>query len=144
LKEKLPNVKIVMADPIGSSLGEWVNTGELGPDGPFVIEGIGSASVPSNLHRDPLDYAEKIADADALAMVERLVKEEGLTVGGSTGVNVVAALRVAARTDLSGPVVTIAADLWDRYRSTPWMKEWEAREAQGVVFMQPYTAPAGS
>jgi hypothetical protein len=41
-------------------------------------------------------------------------------------------------------VVTIAADLWDRYRSTPWMKEWEAREAQGVVFMQPYTAPAGS
>ncbi|HUS32289.1 MAG TPA: pyridoxal-phosphate dependent enzyme [Kofleriaceae bacterium] len=140
LKEKLPNVKIVMADPIGSSLGEWVNTGELGPDGPFVIEGIGSASVPSNLHRAPLDYAEKIADAEALAMVERLVKEEGLTVGGSTGVNVVAALRVAARTDLAGPVVTIAADLWDRYRSTQWMKDWEAREAQSLVFMEPYKA----
>jgi cysteine synthase len=137
LKEKLPTVKIVMADPIGSGLGEWVNTGELGPDGPFVIEGIGSASVPSNLHRAPLDWAEKVADTEALAMVERLVKEEGLTVGGSTGVNVVAALRVAARADLGGPVITIAADLWDRYRSTPWMKEWEAREAAGVVFMQP-------
>ena len=138
LKEKLPGVKVVMADPYGSGLGEWVNTGELGPDGPFVIEGIGSASVPSNLHREPLDWAEKIADAEALAMVERLVKEEGLTVGGSTGVNVVAALRVAARKDISGPVVTIAADLWDRYRSTAWMKEWEAREQEGLVFMQPY------
>ncbi|MDB4954312.1 MAG: Cystathionine beta-synthase [Myxococcales bacterium] len=137
LKERLPHVKIVMADPIGSGLGEWVNTGTIGPDGPFVIEGIGSASVPTNLHREPLDYAEKVADAESLAMVERLVKEEGLTVGGSTGVNVVAALRVAARTDLDGPVVTIAADLWDRYRSTAWMKAWEEREAKGVVFMQP-------
>lgn len=142
LKEKLPNVKIVMADPYGSGLGEWVNTGEVGPDGPFVIEGIGSASVPSNLHRPPLDYAEKVADAESLAMVERLVKEEGLTVGGSTGVNVVAALRVAARTDISGSVVTIAADLWDRYRSTQWMKDWEAREAQGLVFLQPYQPKA--
>src|SRR4030095_14950525 len=102
-----------------------------------VIEGIGSASVPSNLLREPLDYAEKISDAEALAMVGRLVKQEGLTVGGSTGVNVVAALRVAARTDLDGPVVTVAADLWDRYRSTQWMRDWEARQAQGLVFMQP-------
>jgi cysteine synthase len=136
----VPGVQIVLADPIGSGLGEWVNTGELGPDGPFAVEGIGSASVPSNLHRDAVDYAEKIADSDAFAMVERLVKEEGLTVGGSTGVNVVAALRVAARTDLRGPVVTIAADLWDRYRSTEWMKAWEAREARGLVFLQA-TAP---
>ena len=142
LKERLPHVKIVMADPIGSGLGEWVNTGTLGPDGPFVIEGIGSASVPTNLQRGPLDYAEKVADAEALAMVERLVKEEGLTVGGSTGVNVVAALRVAARTDLDGPVVTIAADLWDRYRSTSWMKAWEDREARSVVFMEPYQPKA--
>jgi cysteine synthase len=138
LKEKLPGVKIVMADPVGSGLGEWINTGELGPDGPFVIEGIGSASVPSNLHREAVDFAEKITDAEALAMVERLVKEEGLTVGGSTGVNVVAALRVAARPDVRGPVVTIAADQWDRYRSTPWMKEWEAREVHKVVFMDPH------
>jgi cysteine synthase len=131
-------VKIVMADPIGSGLGEWVNTGTIGPDGPYTVEGIGSASVPSNLHREPLDWAEKVSDAEAYAMVERLAKEEGLTVGGSTGVNVVAALRVAARPDIKGPVVTIAADLWDRYRSTPWMKAWEERESQAVVFLQPY------
>ena len=142
LKEHVPGIQIVMADPIGSGLGEWVNTGELGPDGPFAVEGIGSASVPSNLHRDAVDYAEKIADADAFAMVERLAKEEGLTCGGSTGVNVIAALRVAARTDLNGPVVTIAADLWDRYRSTSWMKAWEARENEQVVFVPAYEAPA--
>jgi cysteine synthase len=141
LKENVPGVKVVLADPIGSGLGEWVNTGTLGPDGPFAVEGIGSASVPSNLHRDAMDYSEKIADAEAFAMVERLVKEEGLTVGGSTGVNVVAALRVAARTDVGGPVVTVAADLWDRYRSTPWMKAWEQRETEGLVFMQPYAQP---
>jgi len=138
LKEKLPGVKVVLADPFGSGLGEWVNTGTVGPDGPFAVEGIGSATVPGNLHREPLDWAEKIGDAEAFAMVERLAKEEGLTVGGSTGVNVVAALRVAARPDIKGPVVTIAADLWDRYRSTAWMKAWEQRELEGVVFMQPY------
>ncbi|MEO8553303.1 MAG: cysteine synthase family protein [Kofleriaceae bacterium] len=141
LKQHVPGIQIVLADPIGSSLGEWINTGELGPDGPFVIEGIGSASVPTNLHKDAVDYAEKVADAEALAMVERLVKEEGLTVGGSTGVNVVVALRVAARTDLRGPVVTIAADQWDRYRSTPWMKEWEGREVDKLVFLDPSRAP---
>jgi cysteine synthase len=137
LKERLPRVKIVMADPIGSGLGEWVNTGTLGPDGPYTVEGIGSASVPSNLHRDAVDFAEKVADAEAYAMTERLVKEEGLTVGGSTGVNVVAALRVAARADIDGPVVTVACDQWDRYRSTPWMKDWETREGRGLVFLPP-------
>lgn len=137
LKERIPNVTIALADPIGSGLGEWINTGVIGPDGPFVIEGIGSASVPSNLHRSAVDFAEKIADAEALAMVERLAAEEGLTVGGSTGVNVVAALRIAARDDVRGPVVTIAADQWDRYRSTAWMKAWEGRQGQRIVLLNP-------
>jgi cysteine synthase len=133
LKEYDPRTQVVLADPVGSSLADWVNTGTLGPDGPFAVEGIGSGSVPGNLHRDALDYAEKIPDAEAFAMVERLVKEEGLTVGGSTGVNVVAALRVAARGNLLGPVVTLAADQWDRYRSTSWMKDWMDREAAQVT-----------
>lgn len=135
LKERKPTAIIAMADPVGSVLGEWINTGELGPEGPFVIEGIGSASVPTNLHRSSVDFAEKVTDAEALAMVERLTAEEGLTVGGSTGVNVVAALRVAARKDVRGPVVTIAADQWDRYRSTTWMKAWEERLARNLVFL---------
>jgi cysteine synthase len=133
IKERDPEAQIVLADPLGSSLADWVNTGTLGPDGPYTVEGIGSGSVPGNLHRDVLDHAEKVPDAETYAMVERLVKEEGLTVGGSTGVNVVAALRVAARGNLRGPVVTIAADLWDRYRSTAWMKAWMEREAAQVT-----------
>ena len=132
LKEYDPRIQVVLADPVGSSLADWVNTGTLGPDGPYTVEGIGSGSVPGNLHREVLDYAEKIPDAESYAMVERLVKEEGLTVGGSTGVNVVAALRVAARGNLLGPVVTVAADLWDRYRSTDWMRDWSEREAAAI------------
>ncbi|HMG21413.1 MAG TPA: cysteine synthase family protein [Kofleriaceae bacterium] len=137
IKERDPEAQIVLADPVGSSLADWVNTGTLGPDGPYTVEGIGSGSVPGNLHRDVLDYAEKVPDAESYAMVERLVKEEGLTVGGSTGVNVVAALRIAARGNLRGPVVTVAADLWDRYRSTAWMKAWMDREAALVTLPAP-------
>ena len=55
-------------------------------------------------------------------MVKRLVREEGLLVGGSAGTNVVAALRLAARGGLDGPVVTVLPDSWDRYRATPWMQ----------------------
>lgn len=132
MKELSTDIQVVLADPQGSSIGDWVNTGTLGPDGPSQIEGIGSGSVPGNLHRQYLDSAEKVSDAEAFAMVERLVKEEGLTVGGSTGVNVVAALRVAARNP-GGPVVTLAADQWDRYKSTVWMKSWMDREAATVT-----------
>lgn len=57
-------------------------------------------------------------------MVRRLVREEGLYVGGSAGTNVVAALRVAARGELGGPVVTVLPDSWDRYRAKPWMQQW--------------------
>jgi cysteine synthase len=136
MKEKDPAIQVVLADPQGSSIASWVNTGVLGPDGPSAIEGIGSGSVPGNLHRQWLDAAETVSDADAFAMVERLVKEEGLTVGGSTGVNVVAALRVAARGGLGGPVVTVAADQWDRYKSTAWMKAWMDREAATITVRQ--------
>ena len=138
MKERDPRILVVLADPVGSSIADWVNTGTLGPDGPYAIEGIGSGTVPGNLHRDVIDRAEKVSDADAFAMVERLAKEEGLTCGGSTGVNVVAALRVAARlSPADGPVVTVAADLWDRYRSTAWMKGWMEREAAQIQLPRP-------
>jgi cysteine synthase len=124
LKAALPHVRIVLADPVGSRLADWVETGELGVDGSYAVEGIGGSAVPDNLHRDVLDAAERVSDADAFAMVKRLVQEEGLLVGGSAGVNVVAALRLAARGDIRGPVVTVLPDLWDRYHATPWMQAW--------------------
>ena len=59
-------------------------------------------------------------------MTRRMVREEGLLVGGSSGTNVVAALRVVAHGDLDGPVVTTLGDGWDRYRAKPWMRNWSA------------------
>jgi cysteine synthase len=124
LKAALPGVRVVLADPVGSSLADWVETGNLGADGSYAVEGIGGSDVPENLHRDVLDSAERVSDEESFAMVKRLVREEGLLVGGSAGTNVVAALRLAARGELNGPVVTVLPDSWDRYRAKPWMQEW--------------------
>jgi cysteine synthase len=124
LKGELPHVRIILADPVGSAYADWVETGELGADGAYAVEGIGGSAIPENLHRDVIDGAERITDDESFDMVKRLVREEGLLVGGSAGTNVVAALRVAARGGLDGPVVTILPDAWDRYRAKPWMQEW--------------------
>jgi cysteine synthase len=124
LKSALSRVRIVLADPVGSALADWVETGTLGPDGAYAVEGIGGSEVPKNLHRDVIDGAERVSDEESFAMVRRLVREEGLLVGGSAGTNVVAALRLAARGDLDGPVVTVLPDSWDRYRAKPWMQGW--------------------
>jgi cysteine synthase len=128
LKASLPKVRVVLADPVGSSLADWVETGQLGPGGSYAVEGIGAGVPPANLHRDVIDAAERIADEESFTVVRRLVREEGLLVGGSSGANVAAALRVAASGQVQGPVVTILPDSWDRYRSTPWMSAW-GREA---------------
>jgi cysteine synthase len=74
------------------------------------------------MDRSTIDAVERVADAESFAMVGRLLREEGLLVGGSAGTAVVAALRVAARGDLDGPVVALLPDGWDRYRAKPWMK----------------------
>lgn len=125
LKAALPTVLVVLADPVGSALADWVETGQLGPDGSYAVEGIGGSEVPRNLHRDVIDRAERVSDEESFAMVKRLIREEGLLVGGSSGTNVVAALRVAASADLDGPVVTVLADGWDRYRTQPWMRAFD-------------------
>jgi cysteine synthase len=101
---------------------DWVETGRLGADGSYAVEGIGASEVPNNLHRDVIDAPERVSDEESFAMVRRLVREEGLLVGGSAGTNVVAALRIAARGGLDGPVVTVLPDSWDRYRSQSWLR----------------------
>ena len=124
LKAALPSVRIVLADPLGSALADWVETGTPGPDGSYLVEGIGASEPPQNLHREVIDGVERVGDEESFAMVKRLVREEGLLVGGSSGTNVVAALRLAARGDLDGPVITVLPDSWDRYRAKPWMQGW--------------------
>jgi cysteine synthase len=119
LKRVLPAARVVLADPIGSGLAEWVRSGRVGPDGAYQVEGIGSSQPPAILERAVIDEAESVSDQESFAMCRRLIREEGLLVGGSAGTAVVAALRVLQRG--IGPVVTLLPDSWDRYRSCAWL-----------------------
>jgi cysteine synthase len=69
-----------------------------------------------------IDAAERVTDEESFAVARRLIREEGLLVGGSSGTTVAAALRLAARGDCDGPVVAVLADSWDRYLSRPWLR----------------------
>jgi cystathionine beta-synthase len=121
LKRRLDSVRIVLADPLGSGLGEWVRSGVIGPDAPYQVEGIGSSKPPEILDRSVIDEVETVNDEESFAMVRRLIREEGLLVGGSAGTAVAAALRVAASGRVTGPVVALLPDSWDRYFSKSWM-----------------------
>ena len=122
LKRLAPGVRIVLADPRGSVLAHWVETGEIGPDAAYRMEGIGASRPPELLDRTVIDEAITVSDEDAFLMTRRLIREEGLFVGASSGAAVVAALRVAASGELQGPVVVILADSWDRYFTREWMR----------------------
>src|SRR5581483_135876 len=121
LKARAPSVAVVLADPIGSGLADWVERGVAGADGAYAVEGIGSSRPPEVLDRAVIDRAERISDEESFAMARRLIREEGLLVGGSAGTAVAAAVRVA-QSGVEGPVVVILPDAWDRYRSTAWMR----------------------
>ncbi len=123
LKRSLGEVRVVLADPLGSGLARWVMEGVVGPDAAYRVEGIGSRQPPSILDRTVIDAAETVDDGESFAMARRLAREEGLLVGGSAGTAVVAALRVAASGVTRGPIVALLPDAWDRYRSLPWMAE---------------------
>jgi cystathionine beta-synthase len=121
LKRHVPRVRIVLADPIGSGLARWVVEGVVGPDAPYLVEGIGTSKPPEILDRTVIDAAESVSDDESFAMARRLWKEEGLYVGGSAGTAVVAALRVAASCAMTDAVVVLLPDSWDRYLSRPWV-----------------------
>jgi cysteine synthase len=145
LKRAVPGLKVVLADPVGSSLAEWVHSGNLGPDGSYAVEGIGSSRPPDILDRAVLDAAESVSDADSFAMTLRLIQEEGLLVGGSAGTAVVAALRVAAGGTVAAPVVVVLPDSWDRYRSCAWMSVTSAPSSPGAESAPAKTSsPRGS
>jgi cysteine synthase A len=120
LKARKPGVRIVLADPMGSGLYSWIKTGEVKAEGNSITEGIGQASnVPGNLEagRGVIDDAVQVADPEALEQVFDLQQHEGLSVGGSAGINVAAAVRVARAMGPGHTVVTILCDGGARYQS---------------------------
>jgi cysteine synthase A len=117
LKAHNPNVKIVLADPEGSGLYGWVKSGDLTVTGSSITEGIGQSRVPANLQDAPIDDALRIPDAEALEQVFDLLIHEGISIGGSAGINVAAAVRVARDLGPDHTIVTILCDGGSRYQS---------------------------
>ncbi|OXJ20169.1 cysteine synthase A [Burkholderia sp. AU6039] len=124
LKEQKPDVRIVLADPHGSGLYGYVKTGDLGAEGSSITEGIGSTRVTMNLADTPIDDAVRIDDQQCVTMVYRLLREEGLYVGGSSGINVAAAVWLARRMGPGHTIVTLLCDRGDIYRTRLFSREW--------------------
>ena len=132
LKERNPAVRVVAGDPVGSIYREYARTHHKTEGLPYKVEGIGGDKIPTSLDFDVVDEWITVSDRDAILMARRLAREEGLFTGGSTGVNVVAALEVARRLDdPDALVVTVLCDTGERYLSKVYNDEW-LRENQIV------------
>jgi cysteine synthase A len=107
----------VLADPLGSALYHFYAHGELKAEGSSITEGIGQGRVTRNLDGAPVDWALQISDAEALPIIFDLLTEEGLVVGGSTGINVAGAIAVARQLGPGHTVVTMLCDYGTRYQS---------------------------
>ena len=117
LKEKKPGIRIAAADPLGAAMYSWIKHRKLESQGSSITEGIGLGRVTKNIEGAPVDDAYQIPDGEALPWVFRLLKEEGLCVGGSSGINVAGAMRLARDLGPGHTVVTILADSGTRYQS---------------------------
>ncbi len=140
LKERNPNIKIIAGDPTGSILAEyWRSHGEHKIEGsPYKVEGIGQDKVPGTLDMSVIDEYHTVSDRDAFAMSRRLTREEGLFVGGSSGLIAKVALDLARRIDdPDALVVTFLCDTGERYLSKlysdEWMRENQMLEAEHVT-----------
>ena len=127
LKEKNPKVQIISGDPVGSILAEmWRTHGQSKPEGtPYKVEGIGQDKVPGTLDMSVIDDFMTVTDKEAFNMARRLTREEGLFVGGSSGLIVHVAMHVARRIDdPNSCVVTMLPDTGERYLSKLYNDEW--------------------
>lgn len=127
LKEKKPSVRCVVADPMGSGLYSYFKQGEIKIEGKSITEGIGNSRITANMEGAPVDDAVQVPDPEAIAIVYHLLQKEGLFMGGSVGINVAAAVRVAKDLGPGHTIVTVLCDGGARYQSRlynpAWLKE---------------------
>ncbi|HET7371633.1 MAG TPA: cysteine synthase A [Gammaproteobacteria bacterium] len=116
LKSRKPDVRIALSDPAGSALASYIERGELKAEGSSISEGIGSSRVTANFKNAPIDYAWRITDDESVPLLHRLLVEEGLCLGGSSGVNIAGAIRLAEQLGPGHVIVTILADSGTRYQ----------------------------
>lgn len=127
LKEKNPNVKIIGADPYGSIFKTYKESGHLTDSAPYLVEGIGQDTIHENVHFKYIDEIINVTDRDSFNTARRLIREEGIFCGGSTGTLAAAALKVAETASENDVIVFILCDTGERYLSKflsdEWMKE---------------------
>ena len=124
LKQKDEAVTIALSDPHGAALYEYYAHGELRAEGSSVAEGIGQGRITANLEGAPIDTQYRISDEEGLAWVRRLLAEEGLCLGLSSGINVAGAVRLARELGPGKRIATILCDTGFRYLSTLYNEEW--------------------
>ena len=132
LKECNARVRIVLADPQGSALYNWVKTGELKAEGNSITEGIGTTRITANLEGTPIDDAVSIDDQTCVTMVYRLLRKEGLFLGGSSGINVAAAMQVARELGPGHTVVTVLADRGGLYSQRLFNPDWLSKKGLSI------------
>ncbi|MDB9518770.1 cysteine synthase A [Roseofilum reptotaenium CS-1145] len=126
LKEKNPNIQVVVADPMGSGLYSYVKTGEIKPEGSSVTEGIGNSRITKNMEEVPIDDAIQIDDTECIRVLYQLLRRDGLFMGGSVGINVGAAVALAKQMGPGHTIVTVLCDGGARYQSKLYNREWLA------------------
>jgi len=117
LKSRNKNVRIALADPMGAALYSYYTTGVLKSEGSSITEGIGQGRITKNLEGAPIDTAYRIPDEEALPIIFDLLAHEGLCLGGSSGINVAGAIRLARDLGPGHTIVTMLADYGTRYQS---------------------------
>ena len=117
MKEVNPDVKIGLADPMGAAMYSYFKTGELASEGSSITEGIGQGRITDNVAQATVDLPYQIPDEEALPIIFDLLKEEGLCLGGSSGINVAGAIRLAQKLGPGHTIVTILCDGGQRYQS---------------------------
>ncbi|CAD5299625.1 Cysteine synthase [Bosea sp. 62] len=117
LKGFNPKIRIALADPMGAALYAYYTTGELKAEGSSITEGIGQGRITKNIEGAPIDVAFQIPDEEAIPLCFQLLEEEGLCLGGSSGINVAGAIRLAKEMGPGHTIVTILCDYGTRYQS---------------------------
>jgi cysteine synthase A len=117
LKEHNKAVRIALADPMGAALYSYYTTGVLKSEGSSITEGIGQGRITKNLEGAPIDVAYQIPDTEAVPYIFELLEHEGLCLGGSSGINVAGAVRLAKELGPGHTIVTVLADYGTRYQS---------------------------
>ena len=124
LKERNPAVKLVVSDPMGSVYFNYLTRGEPKAEGSSILEGVGIGRLPGIFDKEPIDEIIRVSDQESLAAMWQLIRKEGLFVGGSSGLSVAGALKVAAKFGPGKTIVTVLCDSGRNYMSKVFNEEW--------------------